>query len=120
MKLRCNAMKSSNGGTITITANGTISLAAGQFTLAKDITIAGPGADQLTIDAHSGSRLFTVNAGVTAELSGLTLTNGSGAIAGNRLGDAPHTPRDPSADPAPPLVALPAPPPPLPAPPCRG
>ncbi len=39
---------------------------------------------------------------------------GSGAIDGKRLGDAPHTPRDPSADPAPPLVALPAAPPPLP------
>ncbi|MGA8361212.1 MAG: hypothetical protein WB793_06240 [Candidatus Dormiibacterota bacterium] len=39
---------------------------------------------------------------------------GSGAIAGNRLGDAPHTPHDPSADPVPPLVSLPAPPPPLP------
>ena len=36
---------------------------------------------------------------------------GSGAIAGNRLGDAPHVPRDPSTDPVPPLVALPAPPP---------
>jgi len=40
---------------------------------------------------------------------------GSGAIAGNRLGDAPHTPHDPSTDTAPPLVSLPAPPPPLPA-----
>jgi hypothetical protein len=39
---------------------------------------------------------------------------GSGAVAGNRLGDAPHTPHDPSSDPAPPLVSLPAPPPVLP------
>ena len=39
---------------------------------------------------------------------------GSGAIAGNRLGDAPHTPHDSSADPVPPLVSLPAQPPPLP------
>ncbi len=39
---------------------------------------------------------------------------GSGAIAGNRLGDAPHTPRDPGADPVPPLMALPATPPVLP------
>ena len=40
---------------------------------------------------------------------------GSGAIAGNRLGDAPHVPRDPSTDPVPPLMALPATPPVLPA-----
>jgi DNA polymerase III alpha subunit len=39
---------------------------------------------------------------------------GSGAVAGNRLGDAPHTAHDPSTDPAPPLVSLPAPPPVLP------
>jgi len=39
---------------------------------------------------------------------------GSGAIAGNRLGDAPHAPHDPNTDPAPPLVSLPAPPPALP------
>jgi error-prone DNA polymerase len=39
---------------------------------------------------------------------------GSGAVAGKRLGDAPHAPHDPSADPVPPLVSLPAPPPPLP------
>ncbi len=39
---------------------------------------------------------------------------GRGALAGTRLGDAPHQPRDPSSDPAPPLVALPAPPPVLP------
>ena len=38
---------------------------------------------------------------------------GSGAIAGNRLGDAPHVPRDPSTDPVPPLMALPAPTPPV-------
>ena len=39
---------------------------------------------------------------------------GSGAVAGNRLGDAPHTAHDPSTDPVPPLVSLPAPPPELP------
>src|SRR5579864_6472226 len=39
---------------------------------------------------------------------------GSGAIAGSRFGDAPHEPRDPSSDPPPPLVGLPAPPPELP------
>ena len=39
---------------------------------------------------------------------------GSGAVAGNRLGDAPRSPHDPSSDPVPPLVSLPAPPPILP------
>jgi error-prone DNA polymerase len=39
---------------------------------------------------------------------------GRGALAGNRLGDQPHESRDPSKDPPPPLVGLPAPPPDLP------
>ncbi|MBV9525593.1 MAG: hypothetical protein JOZ46_07250 [Candidatus Dormibacteraeota bacterium] len=39
---------------------------------------------------------------------------GSGAIAGKRLGDAPHTARDTGRDPLEPLVPLPAPPPELP------
>jgi len=62
-------------------------------------------------------RKATLPPGETAAGNSAVVTGpprGSGAIAGNRLGDAPHTPRDPSADPVPPLVALPAPPPPLP------
>jgi error-prone DNA polymerase len=39
---------------------------------------------------------------------------GSGAIAGNRLGDLPHLAHDPGTDPVPPLIALPAEPPMLP------
>jgi error-prone DNA polymerase len=62
-------------------------------------------------------RRATLPAAATTAGAGSVVTGpprGSGAIAGNRLGDAPHTPRDPSADPVPPLMALPAPPPPLP------
>ncbi|TMB90349.1 MAG: hypothetical protein E6J45_09055 [Chloroflexi bacterium] len=40
---------------------------------------------------------------------------GSGAVAGTRYGDQPHTPRDPGTDPLPPMVQLPATPPQLPA-----
>jgi DNA polymerase III alpha subunit len=39
---------------------------------------------------------------------------GRGALAGRRLGDAAHQPRNPDGDPLPPLVELPASPPPLP------
>jgi error-prone DNA polymerase len=62
-------------------------------------------------------RKATLTPGETAAGGTTVMTGpprGSGAIAGNRLGDAPHTPRDPSADPVPPLMALPAPPPQLP------
>ncbi|MBV8300383.1 MAG: hypothetical protein JOY68_00490, partial [Candidatus Dormibacteraeota bacterium] len=39
---------------------------------------------------------------------------GRGAVAGTRLGDEVHVPRDPGSDPLQPMVQLPAPPPPLP------
>lgn len=53
----------------------TIALTGGQFTLTSDVTISGPGAKLLSIDAGGASRHFTVNA-VTAAISGLTLKNG--------------------------------------------
>jgi hypothetical protein len=74
---------------INIMVTGTITLAAeGQFTL-SDIsgktTITGPGANLLTIDAHSASRIFQINKGVTAEISGVTLTNGNAFRGGGAI-----------------------------------
>jgi hypothetical protein len=57
---------------------GTLRLAMGQLpALTGDVNITGPGAASLTIDAHSASRVFQINAGVTVGLSGLTLVSGS-------------------------------------------
>jgi CSLREA domain-containing protein len=57
----------------TMTLNGT------QLPLISDpnLTIAGPGADLLTIDAQHNSRIFTINSGAAASISGLTLANGT-------------------------------------------
>ena len=58
----------------------TITLANGELTLTDTTgktTIAGLGADQLTIDGNHLSSVFSVAAGVTANISGLTITNGS-------------------------------------------
>lgn len=55
----------------------TITLLNGQFTLTANMTITGPGANLLTLDANRLSRHFAVNTGVTAALSGWTLRNGT-------------------------------------------
>ncbi|MEW4491085.1 right-handed parallel beta-helix repeat-containing protein [Thalassoglobus sp. JC818] len=60
-------------------AGGTITLTSGQLTLSDTIgtmTIVGLGADQLTISGNGNSRVFQVETGVTASISGLTISDG--------------------------------------------
>ncbi|MEZ6072234.1 MAG: choice-of-anchor Q domain-containing protein [Pirellulales bacterium] len=69
---------------------GTIDLSLGELLIDKDLTVAGPGAQALTIDASGsdvsryggdGSRIFNIDDGTTNQdsqitISGLTLTGG--------------------------------------------
>ena len=55
---------------------GTIELDGTALSITSDVIISGPGADKLTIDANALSRVFSVDGGVTAEISGLTITGG--------------------------------------------
>ena len=58
-------------------SGGTITLDSVQLDITDDLEIRGLGADQLTIDAQRHTRIFGVGAGVSASLSGLTLTGGN-------------------------------------------
>ena len=67
------------GGANTIefaTVAGTISLISGELEIDEDLTITGLGSGQLTIDGNDSSRIFSVDAGVNAEISGVTMTRG--------------------------------------------
>ena len=55
----------------------TIGLGGSQLMIDRDLTIAGPGAGKLTIHGRSASRVLAVNAGVTATVTGLTITGGN-------------------------------------------
>ncbi len=57
-------------GSAKITLDGT------ELTLDSDVTISGPGAEFLTIDANQQSRVFSVGESVTATIDGLTITGG--------------------------------------------
>ena len=53
-----------------------ITLTSGQINIAQNLTIAGPGGVKLTVSGNDNSRIFDVGGGVTATISGLTITHG--------------------------------------------
>jgi hypothetical protein len=65
------------GATITFTVTGGIEL-SDQLVIDKNLTLQGPGAASLTVGRPIGDyyRVFSVVAGVTAEISGLTISHG--------------------------------------------
>jgi autotransporter-associated beta strand protein/predicted outer membrane repeat protein len=81
------AYANSNPGNHTITFypsldGQTITLTGGELELSDTtgtITISGPGTGQLTIDGGDSSRVFLIDANVSASISGLTIADGEAA-----------------------------------------
>ena len=71
-------MGAASGDTVSITVSGTIALTTGEIAIAnKNLVIAGPGANSLTITTNAATRaLKIVNAQCT--ISGLTFNNCKG------------------------------------------
>jgi hypothetical protein len=67
------------GGTVDFQAglSGTITLTTGELAINKDLTIAGPGADVITVSGNHASRVFDIAATFTVDISGLTIADGS-------------------------------------------
>ena len=68
------------GGSTIIFSNvvtGTITLTNGELLITNNVTILGPGANVLAVDGNAANSVFHINNGVTAAISGLTITNGS-------------------------------------------
>jgi len=79
----------------TIVFDGALSgttQASAAMTLSRAVTITGPGASDVTVSAASGQRLFVVAPGVTAEITGLTLSGGTAPDGGAIRVGAPGNP----------------------------
>ena len=89
--LRQAIADASSGDTITFSlpAGSVISLTSGTLSINKNLTINGPGANQLTItraDSESGIFVIFRIAGGNVTLSGVTITNGSSKTCGTGTG----------------------------------
>ncbi|UKN01186.1 T9SS type A sorting domain-containing protein [Paracrocinitomix mangrovi] len=62
-----------------------IVLTTGQLTISEDLTINGPGMDSLSINGNAASRCFNITSGLTAEISNLTIKNGSNLSHGGAI-----------------------------------
>jgi hypothetical protein len=69
-----------DGDTITFAVTGTIVLTSGALPINKNVTISGPGADQLSIDGDQAIAVFGVFYGYAATISALTATNAQSGI----------------------------------------
>ena len=93
--LRDALSQAQSGDTVTFAITGVISNSLSDLVISNDISIIGPGSDVLALAGNSNKppRLFTVPAGVTASVSGLTLrdagagqfANGGGILNGGNL-----------------------------------
>jgi hypothetical protein len=67
------------GGTVHFQAglSGTITLTSGELGISKNLTVAGPGADVITVSGNYASRVFDIGATFTVDISELTIADGS-------------------------------------------
>jgi hypothetical protein len=66
--------------TINFAVTGTITLTSGGLPVNKNVTISGPGNDQLSIDGNQALLVFGIFPGKTAAISGLTIRNAEAGI----------------------------------------
>jgi hypothetical protein len=73
--LRQALADANDADTIAFAVTGTIRLTSGGLLIAKNITISGPGSNQLSIDGNQAVLVFGIFPGKTATISGLTIRN---------------------------------------------
>ena len=74
--LRDTIAASAANDTIVFALNGSITITNGELQIGRDLTITGPGATNLSIDAQLNSRVFDISAG-TVSISGLSINEGA-------------------------------------------
>jgi CSLREA domain-containing protein len=75
--VRDGCIAGSGDDVIDLTAvAGTITLGGTELAISSNLTITGPGADQLTISGNSASRVFNIAGNVAVVISDVTIANG--------------------------------------------
>ena len=77
-----DANANAGADTIDFTVAGSIVLAADLSQITDDLMINGPGAGVLTVSGASAFQIFKIAPGVTASISGLTISNGQAPFYG--------------------------------------
>ena len=79
----------SSGAVITFGpgVTGTITLAQGELSIDKTLTVSGPGAKSLAVSGNQASRVFNITGGVAVTLAGLTVTGGADGDGGGIAND---------------------------------
>jgi predicted outer membrane repeat protein len=62
--------------------SGTITLTSGELIVSNGVSIVGPGQDSLSVSGNGYRRVFVIGSGVTASLSGMTISGGSAQFGG--------------------------------------
>jgi hypothetical protein len=75
--LRQAIADANDGDTVEFGVTGMITLITSELLVDKSITLSGPGATNLSVDGNGSSRVFHINSGKTATISGLTIANGA-------------------------------------------
>jgi hypothetical protein len=76
--LRPALVDANDGDTISFAVTGTIGLTGGELLIDKDLNIAGPSANLLSVDGNGTTIAFSIILGVEVSISKLTVTHGQG------------------------------------------
>ena len=82
--LRQALANANNGDGINFAVTGTITLTSAGLSIAKNVTISGPGANQLAVDGNQGDFVFEVAPQRTVSISGLSIRNARFGISNNQ------------------------------------
>src|SRR4051794_23325353 len=86
-RLRDALAAANSGDTINFSVTGTITLNSGELSIARNLTITGPGAPSLTIDGNASTRVFYIAPNLGVSISGLTIANGKTGFGGALYND---------------------------------
>jgi len=79
------ALANANAGDrINVAVTGAITLTSGGLGVTKNVTISGPGANQLAVDGNQGTLAFGLPPQITVSISGLTIRNAQYGISNNQ------------------------------------